>query len=422
MTGAALILDVTRAITRAGMAAPTGVDRVDAAYRRWGLAQDGRPVFALARFRRRAWLLDRQGLSALHAHLSELSRPGDDRPRLLGKSRALKAAEDLVARSSKDRTAPGLAGRMTATHAPRGRYLNTSHSAMGEAELTPLAASGIRVGALLHDALPLDRPEFARPDTPALFESRLRAAFSYSDALMANSRSTEARLRHWAGHWGLTAPDILVAPLGIDAPPEQTPEQTTGPQRDPAIFIALGTIEPRKNHLLLLHLWRRLHDRLGPERCPHLHVVGRRGWENENVLDLLERSPTAGVTVHERGALGEAELGALLARSAALLAPSFDEGYGLPVAEALAAGVPVVASDIPAHREVGGEAAEYLDPLDGPGWERAILALSEPDSERAAEARRRAGVFAPPTWDAHFRAVETFLTEHDVPRAEVGAA
>lgn len=406
-----LVIDVSRAISRAHHAAPSGVDRVDAAYRSWALAQQGRQVFALARMRRGAWLLGRAGLAELDDLLAgRAARPALDLAGLaaLNKAQAVRRAEALVARRAVGRASQPNAGRMTAEHAPGARYLNTSHSAMLRRGLAPLSDAGIRVAALIHDTLPLDRPEFFKPETPHEFEAKLRSALAHADALIANSATTAARIRHWAGVWGRTAPDIAVARLGVErrtAPAE--------PGRGAAVFVALGTIEPRKNHLLLLHVWRRLFDRLGPENCPQLHIVGRRGWENENVLDLLERGPAAGVAVHERGALDEAELQALLSRAAALLAPSFDEGFGLPVAEALAAGVPVIASGIPAHREVGGEVPDYLDPLDGPGWEAAVLTFAAPGSARAAAARARAAEYDPPTWEAHFNAVEGFLSARD---------
>src|SRR5260370_34968098 len=81
----------------------------------------------------------------------------------------------------------------------------------------------------------------------------------------------------------------------------------------------------------------------------------------------------------------------------ALLLPSFAEGFGFPVIEAFAVGVPALCSDIPALRETGGAIAEYLDPLDGPGWRAAILDYAAANSpRRAAQLERRAGWRPPP--------------------------
>ena len=72
--------------------------------------------------------------------------------------------------------------------------------------------------------------------------------------------------------------------------------------------------------------------------------------------------------------------------------PGFTEGFGMPVAEALAVGTPVIASDKPTLRQVGGDAPEFLDPLDGPGWDAAIRDYAAADSPRRdAQLRRISG-------------------------------
>src|ERR1700710_674754 len=96
---------------------------------------------------------------------------------------------------------------------------------------------------------------------------------------------------------------------------------------DRPYFLCVGTIEPRKNHLLLLHLWRRM-VALHGNRAPRLLIVGKRGWENENVLDLLDRCPALRGHVIELGTVPDSKLTALLRGAQALLMPSFAEGFG----------------------------------------------------------------------------------------------
>ena len=109
--------------------------------------------------------------------------------------------------------------------------------------------------------------------------------------------------------------------------------------------------------------------------------------------------------------MSDAELGRLLAGARALLFPSLAEGYGLPLAEALAAGVPVLCSDVPPFRAVGGDAPEYLDPLDGPAWQGAILAYTADPSVRRAAQQERLRRWRAPTWEAHFAVLETVLAD-----------
>jgi len=103
----------------------------------------------------------------------------------------------------------------------------------------------------------------------------------------------------------------------------------------------------------------------------------------------------------------------MIAGACGLLLPSFAEGYGMPVTEALSLGVPVLCSDLPALREAGGDVPLFLDPLDGPAWQRAIEDLVRLDSaERAAQMRRIAGWHAP-TWPEHIAIVLALLHKLD---------
>jgi hypothetical protein len=138
-------------------------------------------------------------------------------------------------------------------------------------------------------------------------------------------------------------------------------------------------------------------------------VVGRRGWENENVLDMLERCAAIDGLVRETGALPDHEVASLLRGSRALLFPSFAEGFGLPLAESLALGVPAIASDLPSLREVGGAVPDYLDPLDGTSWRAAVMDYARTDSPARKAQLARLGAWHPPSWADHFAAVDQLL-------------
>ncbi|MEG2045283.1 MAG: glycosyltransferase [Comamonas sp.] len=160
--------------------------------------------------------------------------------------------------------------------------------------------------------------------------------------------------------------------------------------------------------MLLLNVWRALVQRDG-ERAPRLVIVGQRGWECEQVLDLLDRCEALRGFVLERQGCDDTELATLLAHAQALLFPSFAEGYGMPMVEALAAGVPVLASDLPAFREVAGDVPEYLDPLDGPGWIRAIDDYVHMNGARRRAQLARMHGWQAPTWKAHFDQVHALM-------------
>src|SRR5207237_3018171 len=127
------------------------------------------------------------------------------------------------------------------------------------------------------------------------------------------------------------------------------------------------------------------------ERAPMLVMVGSPGWGAEPVLRTVEQSRLLhGRVIFARG-LSSPALRQLVAHARALLMPSFAEGFGLPVIEALAVGTPVIASDLSAHREVAGDMAIYRDPTDRPGWLAAICMFADGEGEAADVSRRGAG-------------------------------
>jgi glycosyltransferase involved in cell wall biosynthesis len=115
--------------------------------------------------------------------------------------------------------------------------------------------------------------------------------------------------------------------------------------------------------------------------------------------------------VLERSNLPDAEAARLLKGARALLLPSFAEGFGFPLVEALAQGIPVLCSNLAALRENGGGVPEYLDPLDGLGWRAAVIDYSVPASARRAAQLSRLGGWTPPKWEDHFAGVEALIAE-----------
>src|SRR6185369_7849581 len=107
-------------------------------------------------------------------------------------------------------------------------------------------------------------------------------------------------------------------------------------------------------------------------KAPMLVIIGQRGWEAEHVLAMLDRAPSLQGHVLELNNASDSELAGYIAGARALLMPSFVEGFGIPVVEALQLGTPVIASDLQVFREIAGDIPHYLDSSDGAGWERAI--------------------------------------------------
>ncbi len=150
-------------------------------------------------------------------------------------------------------------------------------------------------------------------------------------------------------------------------------------------FLYAGTLEPRKNVGLLLEAWRRLRDE-EPELALPLLIAGPEGWKHERLAAQLDA--LAGAGVRRLGRLPLEELREVVGAATAFVYPSLYEGFGLPVAEAMAAGVAAIVSEIPSLTEVAGDAALTVHPDDPEELAHALSRLaSEP--ELAAELGRR---------------------------------
>jgi glycosyltransferase involved in cell wall biosynthesis len=291
-------------------------------------------------------------------------------------------------------------------HRVRGHILlNTGHLGLeGRLYRLVLRHHRFRPVFFIHDLIPITHPEYFPPGDRDRHAIRIRTALEQGAALIANSRATLKELTGHAAAIRVAVPYAVTAPLASGlkrAAPGEPP--LAGPY-----FVILGNIEPRKNHLLLLQVWRQLVERFGAD-VPKLLVIGQRGWECENVLDLLERCEPLKGFVIEHSRCADSELHDYLHHARALLYPSFAEGYGMPVIEALTLGVPVVASDLPTFREVGGEVPEYIDPLDGRCWAEVVMDYAKPNSVlRAAQLERLRG-FREPTWPEHFAIIDELL-------------
>lgn len=393
----ARLLDLTRLVSRLGRGPMTGIDRVEFAYLVHLLGLET-PLFGLVRSRVGWLLLNRAGCRGL-ADLAEGGRlpKADLLSRLLHRSNPLRArAETAARRLAMARAArPGLARLLR--HLPHGTsYLNVGHTNLTDKGLATLRQAGLSVTVLIHDTIPLDHPAFARPDTVEPFRRKLAAVSAHASHVIhitnAARKMTEAQL----ARLGRIPPGITAAigvALAVPDPAALPPDLNLSPP----YFVTLGTIEPRKNHALLLDVWARL----GPT-APRLYIVGHRGWADAGLLARLDDLPINS-PIREVQGLPDAAVAALLQGATALLAPSHAEGFGLPPLEAASLGTPVIAANLGVTKELLGDKAVYLDPCDSYSWLETIARQSQATSS----SQTKDDLWLPPSWEAHFKKVLT---------------
>jgi glycosyltransferase involved in cell wall biosynthesis len=404
-----LTLDLSRLIYAAWSRTPTGIPRVELAYAEHFIATSpDRLTFAVLDAFGRLRVVDNRTAIAFVAGIARYWR---------GSVASNWAYARVVGRALYIHTALlfGIGGGLANLIARRGGrsvYIIPSQLHLERARIIERvkAAGNVSLVYFVHDIIPSVFPEYFPPDAEARNRRRMQTAARLADVVVTNSQDTADTFCSMFGR-DRRPGSIVVAPLGLSiASPREAPAVGSGKP----YFVMIGTIEPRKNHLLILNLWRALRAECGAD-TPRLIVIGGRGWENENIVDMLERSPALRGFVEERSRVSDEEMARLLVGARALLTPSFAEGYGLPLAETLALGVPALCSDIPAHREVGGDVPEFIDPLDGPAWRATILDYARQDSARRHAQLERLAGWRPTSWESHFRhlseALEALETE-----------
>lgn len=377
---APFLLDITRLVWRqwAGRR-PTGIDRVCLAY----LTHFADRAQAVVQHRHLRRIFGPTVSRQLFQLLEE--RPKDFRSRLV---RAL--AGQLLARGDHGRGRP---------------YFNIGHTGLDDPMLRRwLLTADVRPIYLVHDLIPLSHPEFCREGERKRHNQRMRTVLETASGLIGNSQATLDALAKFGLAERMPRPPQLAAWLGSTS--FDKPLRPILPDRP--TFVVLGTIEARKNHLLLLNIWSRLITRFGAS-APRLLIIGQRGWEAEEVNNMLDGDETLRGHVVEISGCSDFELAGHLSTARALLFPSLAEGYGLPLIEALGLGVPVIASDLPVLHEIGQEIPMFLSPVDELGWEAAILDFVDATSPARAVQLDRISTFRPPSWADHFAAVERWL-------------
>lgn len=296
-----------------------------------------------------------------------------------------------------------LQGRSLIRRAPENSvYLNVSQFPLWSSAYTGWldARPDIRCVTMIHDVLPLQYPEFFPEHEKERHEKRLAFLARRGNGVIVSTSAVREELAARLVALGRRDMPIQVAHLPIDEAFAAPLEPEGAIAADVPYFVACGTIEPRKNHLMLLQLWREMIAD-DADAAPRLILVGKRGWDNETVFRILDRSVALSGHVLEINGLSTLELRCLLAGARALLAPSLAEGFGLPISEARAAGAPVIASDIPVFREIGGPDTIYRHPLDLPGWRQTI--------EQATRARLPKPSAAEMDQAVYFRTVDAFV-------------
>lgn len=210
----------------------------------------------------------------------------------------------------------------------------------------------------VHDLFPLTGRDYSTPDFQKKFSKLLIEAAWRATRVIAPSEYTADELHR---HVGIAKEKIRVIPEGVDMPATTLSLESRQKERERwvgkghELILVVGVLQTRKNTLGALKTLERL-----PAQY-RMILAGGDGYGSNTVHDYIHRKEL-GERVTVLGHTSHDDLSALYQAATLLLFPSFEEGFGLPVLEAMSYGLPVVTSRASSLPEVGGEAAEYVDP------------------------------------------------------------
>ena len=268
---------------------------------------------------------------------------------------------------------------------------------------------GMRIGVLVHDLVPLLWPEWCQPGLPAVFRRWYERVVPECDVIFANSESTQKDVLAYAQQSGkpLSVP-VIVVPMGCgfskaDSANASVSIQEQIKQLGPYVLCA-GTLEVRKNHALLIRVWRRLLLERPANTVPKLVIAGGQGWLVDDLLQQLENSAWLNGHVVWIDRPSDSCMTQLYKQAQFTIFPSFYEGWGLPVTESLYWGRPSLTSSASSRPEAGMGLTEMFDPDNASqALEHVRNVLGQPQRLAAMEQQIKAH-FQPISWS---RAAET---------------
>ncbi len=289
--------------------------------------------------------------------------------------------------------------------------------------LPELKGAGVRLAVYIYDVIPITNPQFCHVDTLFNFLDYLGAYLQYADVLIASAQSTLDEINKLIEKLGLNPIPGYVSWLGSDF--RETPEEdlTNIPQevREAAsdkYVLCIGTIEPRKNHKLLLDAF----DRALFAKGIRLIFAGKLGWNVEELEKRIRDHKYLGKQFFHFTGLGDDSVDYLYRHAYMVAFPTYNEGFGLPIVEALERGVPVLTSRKPVLQEIGKDYCDYFDPDDPQEFvDRMEYYLGHPEAyEKVREHIRE---FQPFTWketaERIVEALNTITNRQYTPKQEL---
>lgn len=259
---------------------------------------------------------------------------------------------------------------------------------------------GVTIGFILYDLIPIKFPQFYLPSLVISFKDWLTRIIAISDFCFSISETTQMDLKDFLIEYKGEINETLSLEtfrlgVSLDNTKNKKPKIRSKVQRlfkDSKPYLMVSTIEPRKNHNYLIDAFDALWES-GVDTS--IVIVGKIGWLYETTLRRIKNHAEWKKRIFILNNVTDTELDFCYRNSKALIFPSLYEGFGLPIIEALRRGTPVLASNIRAHKEAGGNFVQYFN-INSP-WSLVCM-IQELERKGLPQSQQSVSQFSWPTW------------------------
>ncbi len=250
---------------------------------------------------------------------------------------------------------------------------------------------------IIHDLTPILFPHLHRFHSQLLQKIFLEHILKQADLIISNSKNTNDDINM---QYPFTKGKVKCIYLGKndDFRRSEKADVITKFNLEEHYFLSVGTIEPRKNLLTLLEAFETFRDK--NEDFFKLIIVGKKGWKTKKFFSALKKHPYR-KDIYIVGYVSTEELTVLYSKATALIYPSFYEGFGLPVLEAMSCGTACIVSNSSSLPEVGGDAVEYFDPANSDELSSTMLELCKNTKKRQVMSEKSLNQAAKFSWKTY---------------------
>ena len=271
------------------------------------------------------------------------------------------------------------------------------HSKVKRSQLLPyLKQRGVKLAKLHYDIIPILFRDTCHPNTVNVFEDHFSSHLKYSDLFLCISNSTLSDVEVYCKDNSLECPTLRTVRLGSNftaAGKSVRHQPGNCAAKYGRYLLCVGTIEPRKNHLLLLNAFA------GIMQTTDLNLVfvGKQGWMAADIMHEISSHPAFESRIFLLDSVGDAQLDNLYRSAWLNVVPSFYEGFGLPVVEALARGCPTICSDAGSLSEIARDSVVHFPPASEPALAEIIMTMYN-SKETYSRLKSAAQNFVPTDW------------------------